>query len=307
MNYYLGLDVGGTSVKCGIIDETGNIMFDRIFSFNAQSYADKDTIISNFTAIFKDLVGKISDSEINIKAIGLAFPGPFDYENGISLIKGIGKYDSIYNINLREEFFYKIREDKYLSSLMDKELKILFMHDIAAFALGEIFYGKGLGYNRIIHLCIGTGAGSAFSIDRRLVGTGEGVPENGWIYNTKFKDSIIDDYISARGLASIADQYFNTSHDGKKLYNMAVKQDETALLVFKKFGQNLYEAFTPFINGFKADCIILGGEIVRSFKFFGRQIEEFCKTERVDIRLTHNTSKSTLLGLYRKLSQSRSH
>ncbi len=303
MNYYLGLDVGGTSVKCGIIDESGNIMFDRIFSYNAQSYADKDTIISNFSAIFKDLAGKISDPEVNIKAIGLAFPGPFDYAGGISFIRGIGKYDSIYNINLREEFFRSIREDEYLSSLMDKEPEIIFMHDIAAFALGEIFYGKGIGYNRIIHLCIGTGAGSAFSIDRRLVGTGEGVPENGWIYNTNFKSSIIDDYISARGLANIAAQYFKDSQDGRKLYNRAIKQDEAALLVFKEFGRDLYEAFTPFISGFKADCIILGGEIVKSFKFFGRQIEEFCKAEKVDIRLTHNTSKSTLMGLYRSLSR----
>ncbi len=305
MNYYLGLDVGGTSVKCGIINEAGSIMFDRIFSYNARSYADKDTIISNFAVIFKDLAGKVSDPEMNIEAIGLAFPGPFDYDGGISLIKGIGKYESIYNVNLRQEIFRKIKADKYLSSLVDKELKIIFMHDIAAFALGEIFYGKGIGYNRIIHLCIGTGAGSAFSIGHGLVRTGEGVPENGWIYNTNFKDSIIDDCISARGLANIAAEYFKDSHDGRELYNKAIKEDETALLVFEKFGQNLYEAFTPFIRAFKADCIILGGEIVKSFKFFGRQIEEFCKAEKVDIRLTHNTSKSTLMGLYRNLSQSR--
>lgn len=301
MNYYLGLDVGGTNIKCGIMDEDGRLLFDKIFTYHAHSNESEEAIIDNFITIFSNLTEAIDDPDKKIKAIGLAFPGPFDYERGISLMQGIGKYEGIYNVNLREKFLINIHNNQYLKGLMHKDLKITFLHDVEAFALGEIYFGRGRGHSRVIYLCIGTGSGSAFSVNEKLVADGEGVPTNGWIYNTSFKDSIIDDYISARGLTAIACRYFDEYMDGKKLYLKACNQDEKALQVFKEFGQDFFEAIVTFIRSFKADCIILGGEIAKSFKYFGMLTEDFCKSEKIDILITYNTSKSTLFGLYKKL------
>ena len=80
-----------------------------------------------------------------------------------------------------------------------KEAKFLFLHDIEAFALGESWYGTCCEAEKILCVCIGTGAGSAFVEHRKPVKTGNGVPENGWIYQIPFRQGILDDYLSVRG------------------------------------------------------------------------------------------------------------
>ena len=117
--------------------------------------------------------------------------GPFDYEHGISRMQGLNKYDAIYGIPLEMEI--KVRVPKL------KEAKFLFLHDIEAFALGESWYGTCCEAEKILCVCIGTGAGSAFVEHRKPVKTGNGVPENGWIYQIPFRQGILDDYLSVRG------------------------------------------------------------------------------------------------------------
>lgn len=59
----------------------------------------------------------------------MAIPGAFDYENGISRMQGLNKYDAIYGIPLEREIKARVPE---LGSA-----RFLFLHDIEAFALGE--------------------------------------------------------------------------------------------------------------------------------------------------------------------------
>ena len=79
--------------------------------------------------------------------------------------------------------------------------KILFRHDVEAFARGVYRFGMKKQQEKVLCLCIGTGAGSAFLENgEALKKKTEAVPENGWIYNSAFRDSILDDYLSVRGL-----------------------------------------------------------------------------------------------------------
>ena len=92
--------------------------------------------------------------KISIAGAGFAFPGPFDYKNGISLMKEINKYDSIYGVSIETEIKKKL-------PILQK-IPFKFLHDIEAFALGEYYFGLDAKPNRVFCLCIGTGTGSAF-------------------------------------------------------------------------------------------------------------------------------------------------
>ena len=90
----VSLDVGGTEIKAAAV-EKGALLTD-IMHFPAQSDAFASVILDNFARIINEVRG-----EHELDRICFAFPGPFDYENGICLIKGLAKYDSIYGFNLK--------------------------------------------------------------------------------------------------------------------------------------------------------------------------------------------------------------
>ncbi len=160
----------------------------KIWKVPSQAQKTAEKILDNFAAVCRKLA---NEADGIIRGVGMAIPGPFDYEHGISRMQGLNKYDAIYGIPLEMEI--KVRVPKL------KEAKFLFLHDIEAFALGESWYGTCCKAEKILCVCIGTGAGSAFVEHRKPVKTGNGVPENGWIYQIPFRQGILDDYLSVRG------------------------------------------------------------------------------------------------------------
>lgn len=302
MKYYLTLDVGGTKIKGGILNESGTLYKNKIMEFDALSRESEKIILNNFIRILEILILFIQDENCEIIGIGYAFPGPFDYLNGISLITGIDKYESLYKVNIKNKIINLITQNNILKNNLGKSYKIIFLHDIQAFAIGESFYGKASKYKKVMYVCIGTGAGSAFTIDNRVITSkSENVPENGWIYKTKFKKSIIDDYISARGLHDLCMEYIGENFDGKRLYTMASEHNKKALVIFDEFGKNLLVALEEFLCSFKPECIVLGGQISKSYEYFGRYLSMSCDQNKIKVFVNTNTSGTTMLGIYNKL------
>ena len=199
---YLLLDIGGTEIKGCVSDAEGEKTRIRKFPSQAQKSAEK--ILDNFSRICREL---LKDVDGSVCGVGLAIPGPFDYQKGISRMQGLNKYDSIYGIPLEPEIKARVPELK--------EAQFLFLHDIEAFALGESWYGTCRGAEKILCVCIGTGAGSAFVEHRKTIKTGTGVPENGWIYRMPFRESILDDYLSVRGLERISLAVMGKAQSGR--------------------------------------------------------------------------------------------
>lgn len=297
MIYYVMLDVGGTQIKGGILTETGRLLHD-ISTFDAKSNRPKEEIFVNFADIISNLIDTIEEPDKCIAGIGFAFPGPFDYEHGISKMIGLNKYDSIYNCDFRQELIAVIKK-KGTYKYFRKDFSLAFVHDVEAFAIGESHFGTAAGFSRAMYLCIGTGSGTSFTEDK-IVLKKETInfPENGWIYKTPFRDSIIDDYVSSRGLQKLSAKYLKDPVEGRILYDQAVRGEETALLTFKEFGSDIKEAIEPFLESFSPDCLVLGGQVSKSFCFFGAELEQYCKEHQIAVRLTEDTSVSILKGLY---------
>jgi glucokinase len=303
MKWILLLDVGGTGIKGGVCNLTENSNIRRLKEYPACADRSKEEIIQNFIYIFTDLIRQIEDDAKSIEAIGLAFPGDFDYKQGIPLITNLKKYDSIYGVNLQAEFREKIAASDFKDRFMP-DYTIFFIHDIAAFLLGEIDC-LDRKYKKIIACCIGTGAGSAFYADGNIVDHAyTGVPYKGWIYNTPFKEGIIDDYISARGLTRISREIIGTNMNGKELDKLARKGNARAEQVFKKFGILLAQCLEQFIVSFGPDCLVLGGQNAKSADLFLGPLQEVCMRYGTEVLIEKVSSDLSLAGLlkhYRNL------
>ena len=226
-----------------------------------------------------------------ISGIRLAFPGPFDYEAGICLLQGLGKFDALYGVNLRHA----------LACRMDIEPEaIRFANDASAFALGELGFGLAKAAPRAMFICIGTGCGSAFGVGGALAPLGTpGVPACGCVYSAPFLEGRVDDYLSRRGLEKLTQEYLGMPLDGKSLAHLAQEGNCQAQLCFLAFGRQIRDALSPFLVQFRPDVLCFGGQITRSASFFLKPMEHACRTQNIRLYITEDTSVRTLQGLTR--------
>lgn len=285
---YLLLDVGGTEIKGCVSDASGRKTRIRKFPAHAQKSAEK--ILDNLAGICRKLAG---ETDGMIRGVGMAIPGPFDYQKGISRMQGLNKYDSIYGIPLEPEIKARVPELK--------EAQFLFLHDIEAFALGESWYGTCCGAEKILCVCIGTGAGSAFIEHRKTIKTGIGVPENGWIYRMPFREFILDDYLSVRGLERISLAVLGKAQSGRELSHLAKAGNMEAQEVWRRFGADAAEGLLPVLTAYRPDLLLLGGQISKSFRWFGTQLNAACEKRRIRIQIEPETSARAMDGLLSQL------
>ena len=281
---YLLLDVGGTEIKGCTSAAEGKKSGIRKFPSQAQKSAEK--ILDNFAGICRALAKEANGT---IRGVGMAIPGPFDYEKGISRMKGLNKYDAIYGIPLEAEIKARVPELE--------EARFLFLHDIEAFALGESWYGTCCGAEKIMCVCVGTGAGSAFIEHRKPVKTGNGVPENGWIYQIPFRDSILDDYLSVRGLERISLGVLGKAQSGRELSHLAEAGNMEAREVWRRFGLDAAEGLVPVLAAYQPDLLLMGGQISKSFRWFGAQLNAECEKRGIRIQIEPETSARAMDGL----------
>jgi glucokinase len=188
--------------------------------------------------------------------MAFAFPGPFDYECGISLLRH--KYGSLYEMNLRRVFE---------RSFGIAGENIVFLNDARAFLLGEYRSGAAQGVDRCIGLTLGTGVGSAFAINGAIVSSGAGVPPGGEIYGLPWESRTVEDTLSTR---AIQQKYWQLTGRVESVLEIctAAPEDRNAALVMSEFGRNLGAAVRDLCLPFRPEAIVLGGAISKSASLF---------------------------------------
>lgn len=295
---YLCLDVGGTQIKSAVFrrqnTSSGKLKTELLF-YPSYAAGNQEQILSNLIYIMEQTLIR-AGSPSSLCGIAFAFPGPFDYEQGICFMQGIGKYDSIYGLPLPDLLHKYMQQSPLLRSFT--EVPFRFINDVAAFALGELFFGHAGNTRKSICVCIGTGCGSAFTYERRLAGREiPGVPDNGYIYPTPFKDSILDDYLSRRGLEQLTENQLGFCCDGLLLSELCRKEDPKALDCFQQFGVWIAQGLAPFLISYKPDCLILGGQVMRSSAYFLDPLKKLCQEQNITVQITEDTSLRAIQGL----------
>ena len=127
----LGVDIGGTHITAALVQD-GVLLPETLRRAAIDPAGDAGTLLDDWGGLMNAVLSGAGE----VKSIGLAMPGPFDYSNGISKIMGLDKYESLYGLNIREGL-----RDR----LTQKDLPISFGNDAACFGLGEARAGGEIG------------------------------------------------------------------------------------------------------------------------------------------------------------------
>lgn len=293
MTYDIILDVGGTQIKAAALDQYGHLTAEmRRYPAKAQGSATE--ILDQLAYAIQQAMGGAGQPS----GIAMTFPGPFDYEQGISYMRGLQKYEAIYGLSIPDEL------KKRLSPYGLHHLPFRFLHDMEAFARGACLHTEASHYDRVMYLCIGTGAGSAFTENGVLIKDGQyGLPQNGWIHRTPMRGQTIDDLISARGLSEVARVHCGQPLTGIELSQLAARSDADALHTWHVFGESVKEAIVPFLAAFQANALMLGGQIAKALPYFGAPINHYCKQNDIALLQNADSSYCAMQGLQAALHE----
>lgn len=244
-----GIDIGGTHITvCKVDLATKEILESSRVRLDINTHESKEDIIQSWAKAIKGC-SFLDDGKIG--KLGIAMPGPFDYEKGISLITGLNKYESIYGFNVKE----LLAEELYIPVT-----DIRMMNDATAFLLGEWKAGSGKGFENIVGLTLGTGLGSANCFNNIL--------EDGDLWQMPFADSRAEDLLCARWFINeYKTRTYNTVANVKEL-SLMVADDIVAAQLFKEFGNTLGEVLVKRYSGNFPNHIIIGGNIAGSWNLF---------------------------------------
>ena len=275
----VGADIGGSHITVAFVDTGSKQIVETSKKrelIDAQGTAAD--IINAWTAAFKASFAAMGQLP---QKLGIAMPGPFDYQQGISLMKNQSKYEALYNLNIKE---------KLANALQLPPAQICFANDAACFLQGEVFAGSATGANAVMGLTLGTGLGSA------RAKSGIALDANLWC--TPFKDGIAEDYLSTRW-------FIRRYHEltGQTMPHVAaIVHDKAATAIchqlFKEFGENLGTFLFPFLKKEKIDTVVISGSIAGSFHLFAPALNNYLQQQGLTVAVTQSRlgEDATLMG-----------
>lgn len=251
------LDVGGTFIKCSDGRE-----------IPINSDGSREEISGSFAVAVGAFIGNPARTD-NV-GIAVAIPGPFDYERGIFLMKH--KFAAVYGENFRDV------------AGIPSGIELRFTHDVNCMLSGEMHYGNGRGYSRVALVTLGTGLGFAMSIDGHILKNETGSPLVS-IFSIPYREGILEDYASKRGFIREFERLGGTgAATVKDIASLATHGDALALATFREVGTTIGKAISPIIEKYQIECLLLGGQISRSFCFMEKALHEsLCNTKSIKL------------------------
>lgn len=264
---YVGIDLGGTNIKVGVVSDAMTI----IASANAPTDVEKggDSIADRIAQVVRDAVGKAGLTLANIHSIGVGSPGYIDGVNGILRFSG--------NLILRD--FPLV--SKLAERLDGKPVHL--GNDANVAALGEYLAGSAKNASSAAIITLGTGVGAGIIIDGKIIsGCDSGASEMGHMvihkggrHCTCGRDGCWEAYSSATGLINMSKEAMDsdpgsvmweiTRNEGKisgrTAFLAAGTGDQTAQKVVDEYISYLACGLANLINTLQPEIIGLGGGV----------------------------------------------
>ena len=107
--------------------QSGKLLSDSWHSKKVNAKASSDVILDSWASLVNSILTFVKNN--NVHAIGIAMPGPFDYEKGICLINGLDKYQDCYGIQVIESLRNRLH-------LTNRNMPVIINNDAHCFAVG---------------------------------------------------------------------------------------------------------------------------------------------------------------------------
>lgn len=246
-NKIVAADVGGSHITLALFEQVSDrIQLIRIERKNIDSFGSKSAILHNWTSGIR----KFYSSGDSIR-VSLAMPAPFDYQEGICLIKEQGKFINLYGVNIKKEIS---------QSLSIQENSICFINDAQAFLLGESVFGRGKGVDSILGITLGSGLGSAIKSGNEV--------RDAALWSVPFKDSVAENYLGTSWFVKWAKSETGVDVAGVKEFISHPLLKERLEEVFDVYSTNLSDFIQNQYLELKMEKVIIGGNISLSSELF---------------------------------------
>lgn len=267
-NLVIGIDIGGTGTKIGIVDARGDILA-RDEGVATGAYPTFDGFTNAIADVIKRLV-TATDSEGRIRGIGVGAPD-----------------SNYYTGNIEHAFNLPWKGVLPLAQMLSSKcgIPVHVTNDANAAAIGEMTYGTAKGMKNFIVITLGTGVGSGIVINGQLVYGCDGFAgELGHVTMVRGDEGrlcgcgrrgCLEAYCSATGVARTAKEMLDRMNEPTLLRNMkeitsrdvyeaARSGDKLAREIFEFTGTMLGEAIADFIAFSSPEAVILFGGLTRA-------------------------------------------
>lgn len=273
---FIGVDIGGSHITAAHIDSsTYHVIEDSLVRHRVAPKESAEIILNSW---FKGILPLVTGFPAGQMKIGIAMPGPFDYQSGIALFKGVQKYDALYGIDIGEAL------SRHLNLPLEN---IIFINDAEAFLRGELAAGAASDVKKAIGITLGTGLGSASNC--------KGAPKDVNRAALPFLEQNAEEYISTRWFLKRYHEL--TGADVKnveELLNVAAPAIKNQ--IFDEFATNLGSFINDFIADEDPEVLVIGGNIARTWTHFMPKLEQRVVNKKVKIRQTEMWENAALVG-----------
>ena len=262
--YYVGIDLGGTFIKGGIVDDLGNIIYQDKVPTESENGADR--VALNIANLAKMLLEKTGLSADDVEGIGMGVPGMIDSKAG----------NVIYSNNLKWKDFRIGEKVRQLTGL-----RVKIANDANVAALGEAKFGAAKDYEDVVMLTLGTGVGSGIVAEGKLLEgnksagaeLGHMVIVNGGEQCTCGRKGCLEAYASATALIRDTKRAME-AHKDSKMWEVGgldkvtgktafdyMDSDPYAKEVVENYISYLACGITDVANIFRPETVLLGGGV----------------------------------------------
>jgi glucokinase len=264
----IGIDIGGTGTKFGIVDRVGNVLFSSEIS--TRKHTDVNDFIDELHTELSKLIDNVGGIG-RIKGIGVGAPNGNFYTGTIEYAPNL-PWKGIIPLA-------RMMEDKF-------KIPVVLTNDANAAAIGEMMYGAAQGMKDFIMITLGTGVGSGIVANGKLVYGHDGfagelghttVIPNGRLHEGTGKRGSLESYASATGVRLTTLEILEKSTepsslrsvpsdqiDSKKVYEAAIAGDAVAKEIFESTGTILGAALANFVMFSSPEAIILFGGLTKA-------------------------------------------
>lgn len=292
--YYLGIDLGGTNIATGVVDENYNIIGMGKVKTNVGN--NPEAIADAMALSVEKAIENANIDKKDIVAVGIGSPGAIDAENGIVCrATNLG----FYNLPICKMLKERTGFDFYIEN------------DANAAAYGEILAGAGRGKKNLIAITLGTGVGGGIIIDGKIYsGCNGAAAELG--HTVIIKDGVQcscgrkgcwEAYASASALIRQTKEAMEQdkssalwklaptleSVDGKTAFEAMRQGDKTAAKVVDTYISYVAEGIIDMINIFQPEVLCIGGGISNEKNYLLDPIKKYATTHSFTKDLTKST------------------
>ena len=266
--YVVGVDVGGTNIKLGVVDHLGQVIVRN--SFPTKPFASSR--IKLIAALSREIEASIITAGLKkkqIAGVGIGLPGLVDYEKGIvRFLPNIPGWRSV-----------------HLKSILQEKIKLpVFVdNDVKVITLAESKFGAGRGVKNLVCLTLGTGVGAGLILNGQLYrGEDNAAGELGHMPLNEHGPKCncggfgcFETYVGNRALFALASRVMgNPGMTLEDMFALAQKGNKKALFFWKTAAGHIGNGLVGIVNLLNPHLIIIGGGISHNEKFLFKTITE---------------------------------